>query len=264
VIYGHEEARTILEQHLPSVVLLRGSPSIGKRTLASHLADHHGYPAYDVRVVEKLSADEARDLKRFAGVAPMTSAGKLVIAEIDGASDSALNALLKLLEEPPPSCKFLLLASRRPLDTILSRSHQVQLGLLSEQDVYNVLHLRFGMEPSQARRAAEVSGGRLDRAMTAGDQDQSRAAVLTVLKSIADKDPALLEAAASKWDQVAHDLLARWCREARSGRWSVFDESETFGLAKDPELPLRVLRGLRLNCSPKLAVRVVVEPLTRR
>lgn len=264
MIFGHDRARAELEEQLPPVALLKGPKSVGRHTIADHLKHHHGYKPYDVRVIKKLTVDESRELKTFAATTAMGRAGKLVVADLDGASAAALNALLKLLEEPPAGIKFILIATRRVLDTISSRANVYQLGLLSEQDVYNILTQRFHHEPRAARRAAEVSGGQVERAMTAGDQDQSRAVVLTVLKAIAERDSELLEAAAPSWDRISSDLMVRWATESLSGRWQVFEAAESFGLHKDRKVLLRILRGMNLDVRPRLQLRAVLEPLTRR
>lgn len=264
VIFGHVRVREELENALPSVALLKGPRSVGRHTLVKYLVHHHGYKQWDVRWIAKLTVDESRELKEFAATTGMGRAGKLVVVDLDGASGAALNALLKLLEEPPGAIKFILIASRRVLDTIASRCNHYPMGLLTEQEVYNILTQRFRREPKAARKAAEVSGGQMARAMTAGDQDYSRVVVLSVLKAIAERDPDLLEMAAQNWDRISSDLLVRWATEAMTGRWTVFDESETFGLHTERVVQLRILRGMALDARPKLQLRAVVEPLVRR
>jgi hypothetical protein len=221
---------------------------------------HHGVLPADTRKLEKLSVDEARDLVRFAGIAPFGKT-KLVVARLDGASEAALNALLKLLEEPPPTIKFILLSVWPPLDTITSRCHVYRLGLLRRDELFDVLVHRMGMAPAAADTAAGLGRGQVQAALTADQQDVGRAACLSVLKAIHDRDSDLLEQAASRWDENAQALLLRWCVEAITGRWQAFTEAETFGLTKDPNVPRRVLLALRLNARPKLAVRAALEPL---
>lgn len=261
MIYGHRRAREELEASLPPVALLRGPASIGKLALADHLVKHHRYASFDVRRLLALSTEQSRELKEFASTASMGRTGKLAIVRIESAHEQALNALLKLLEEPPPGIKFLLLTSKRTLATIASRAHCYDLGLLSTQEVYNVLTERVGLEKGIARRAAEVSGGSVARALAAGTQDVARAAVMTALKAMADRDEELLDAAARRWDDACAELLERWATELLSGRWNVFSEAESFGLHARPIVAKRVLVGSRLAARPRLQLRAIAGPV---
>ena len=65
-----------------------------------------------------------RNMEVWAQLAPTSSRKTVVIENADRMQDSARNAMLKILEEPPETVRFVLLTSRRAsmMATILSRS----------------------------------------------------------------------------------------------------------------------------------------------
>lgn len=258
MICGHDTVRRHLEEQLPAVTLLRGPESVGKRTLSEHLAHHHGYLEVDTKRHLQLTVDDSRELRRFCSTTPMGKAGKLGIVRLGGATDAALNSLLKLLEEPPPYARFILSSVDSPLDTIASRAQVFRLGLLTPEQLLLVLTARLGMEPKMAERASVLGRGQVSRALLVGEQDAGRAYVLGALKAVSDQDGELLAAALNKWDDAAHELLATWCREAITGRWQTFTTAETFGLA-GTDIPYTILEKLRLAARPRLAARVALE-----
>lgn len=80
-----------------------------------------------------ISVDQVRGLQRlFSTTASMSPWRVVVIDAIDDLERPAANALLKNLEEPPPSSLFLLVshASERLLPTIRSRCRQLRLSPL--------------------------------------------------------------------------------------------------------------------------------------
>ncbi len=75
-------------------------------------------------VPDSLPVFMVRNAELWARLAPMGSRKTVIIENADRMLESARNALLKILEEPPESVRFVLLSSRRTslLGTILSRS----------------------------------------------------------------------------------------------------------------------------------------------
>jgi len=74
-------------------------------------------------------------------------------------------ALLKTIEEPPPTTVFVIMAEHVPpeLVTIASRCVQVDFEALSESRIAEALQ-GAGHDPDSAAHLAQASGGRLDRA----------------------------------------------------------------------------------------------------
>jgi DNA polymerase-3 subunit delta' len=79
----------------------------------------------------------------------------------------AANALLKLLEEPPPSTVFILTSSRfgRVLPTIRSRAIPLHVPSLPAEEVARFLVEEAGVDEELARKSAALSGGCIGRAL---------------------------------------------------------------------------------------------------
>ncbi len=73
------------------------------------------------------------------------------------------NRLLKLLEEPPEQCLFILVAEDEDqiLNTILSRSQILRLEPIKDQEVVHYLQSQFEVEPQKAQHIALLSQGNL-------------------------------------------------------------------------------------------------------
>lgn len=109
-----------------------------------------------------IPVDAIRDLVSQAmltrSIAPFKP---LVIADADAMSDSAANALLKTLEEPPDSTIFILVSSRHGtlLPTISSRCQRLDLPMPSPDEAIAWLSTMGVDDPEAARSVLEAAGG---------------------------------------------------------------------------------------------------------
>ncbi len=156
---------------LPHALLIEGPRGSGKRTLAKLFAKaavctdggqvpcgacaqcrkaETGHP--DIMMAEgdgsakSLSVAIIRDLREQTAVLPNEARHKvLIIADADCMNVQAQNALLKILEEPPPYMLFVLTVQSRTqlLPTVQSRCVCVSLLGASEQEALSVLVPRF-------------------------------------------------------------------------------------------------------------------------
>lgn len=123
----------------------------------------------DVIEVERqgaaISIDAAREVSRLASTSPVEGDRKVIVLHDFHLVEHAGPALLKTIEEPPPTTVFVILAEYVPpeLVTISSRCLRVDFDALSSTEVAHILE-REGMDPSQAAALAQAAGGRLDRA----------------------------------------------------------------------------------------------------
>ena len=96
----------------------------------------------DKRLRGEITVDEVRKLKSFFALSSVDGGRRVVIVDVaDEMNNSAANALLKLLEEPPEGA-VLLLVSHQPtrlLPTIRSRCRELRLGRLSPDALAQVL-----------------------------------------------------------------------------------------------------------------------------
>ncbi|MEZ0349877.1 DNA polymerase III subunit delta' [Mycobacterium sp. pR1184] len=157
-----------------------GGPGCGRcRACTTTLAGTHA----DVRRVipEGLSigVDEMRAIVQTASRRPTTGNWQIVVVEdADRLTEGAANALLKVVEEPPPSTVFLLCApSVDPEDiavTLRSRCRHVALVTPSTESIAQVLIDSDGLSADTASWAASVSGGHVGRARRLATDSQAR------------------------------------------------------------------------------------------
>lgn len=157
-----------------------GVPGCGDcRACATTMAGTHA----DVRriIPEGLSigVDEMRAIVQIASRRPSTGRWQIVLIEdADRLTEGAANALLKVVEEPPPSTVFLLCApSVDPEDiaiTLRSRCRHVALVTPPVEAIASVLIESDGLPQADARWAASVSGGHVGRARRLATDEEAR------------------------------------------------------------------------------------------
>jgi DNA polymerase-3 subunit delta' len=264
-VVGHTVARAAIvaaldAARLPGGILLHGPRGIGKATLAfdvarqvfartgdenpDHIAAQVAAGAYpNLRVLRKTPRDtgkgfytairveEVRGLIEESRMTRGRAGFRIVIVDsIDDCNPASANALLKILEEPPPETLFLLV-SHRPgglLPTIKSRCQQVAMRPVGDAEVRTVLGDQPGVE-----HAVELASGRPRRgfeALALGDNagltalqgwlkapENGRSSVyLTIADALAaDKDGA----AYAFGREMLGDWIAREARDAaRTGQ----------------------------------------------
>jgi DNA polymerase-3 subunit delta' len=116
-----------------------------------------------------IGVEEMRGIVAVASRRPTTGRWQIVVIEdADRLTESAANALLKMVEEPPPLTVFLLCApSVDPDDiaiTLRSRCRHVALVTPTVAAIAGVLVDEDGISTDEAHWAAAVSGGHVGRA----------------------------------------------------------------------------------------------------
>ncbi|MEE6170131.1 MULTISPECIES: DNA polymerase III subunit delta' [unclassified Mycolicibacterium] len=157
-----------------------GTPGCGQcRACTTTMAGTHA----DVRriIPEGLSiaVKEMREIVQIASRRPGTGRWQIVVIEdADRLTEGAANALLKVVEEPPPSTVFLLCApSVDPEDiaiTLRSRCRHVALTTPGADAIADVLMTGDGLPEEDARWAASVSGGHVGRARRLATDPEAR------------------------------------------------------------------------------------------
>jgi hypothetical protein len=108
-----------------------------------------------------------RRVRRFAAEVPFEAPRRVVIiADAHRMNRAAANALLKTLEEPPPTAVLLLCSHQTHLlpATVRSRCVRVRVPALDEGELVDRLVDLHGVEPAAAAQIAAVSGGNARRA----------------------------------------------------------------------------------------------------
>jgi hypothetical protein len=259
---GHLTVARALRRELPPIALLQGPRGVGKWTLTDHLAEHYTVNAVDrFDSAEPLTAEVARAAIAFVTTYPL-GPFHLVRIRLDHASVSGLRALLKTLEEPPPSVRFLLTTSTPTLPTIISRAQVFRFGLLTADQVRDVL-VQTGLTNAVATRAAQAAHGRVDLALAAlADGEGARTTALTIMRAVARGERDLYQRATRGIDHDVRDVLLGWLSEAITGVFVSFTEEDTFGLAKDRQRLRQILTTLLHTASahPRLSVRAALDP----
>lgn len=140
------------------------------------------------RMRTQIAVDDVRKITGFMSLTPAEGGWRVVI--VDGAEDlnqASANALLKILEEPPPRAALLLVcaAPGRLLPTIRSRCRRLRLAPLAD-DVMGRLLTEFlpQLDPAQAGRLITLAEGSPGRAvMLAEDEGVAIAALVDKLLS---------------------------------------------------------------------------------
>jgi DNA polymerase III subunit delta' len=195
-LLGHDWAIDLLQAHMGQnevrhAYLFSGAPGIGRRTLALRFVQALNCPSplqpglpcrtcltcrqienmqySDLLVVQSeqeggtLKVDQIRELQRSLSLAPYQGRYKVaLLLRFEEAHVSAMNALLKTLEEPAPQVVILLTADspENLLPTIVSRCEVLRLRPLSLEQVSQGLQHRGGLPPEKARLLAHIAGGR--------------------------------------------------------------------------------------------------------
>lgn len=193
-----------------------GTPGCGEcRACTTAMAGTHA----DVRriVPEGLSigVDAMRTIVQIASRRPGTGRWQIVVIEdADRLTEGAANALLKVVEEPPPSTVFLLCApSVDPEDiaiTLRSRCRHVALVTPPVDAIARVLIDSDGLPEKDAVWAASVSGGHVGRARRLATDEQARERRLRALGLARDA------ATPSRAYAAAEELVATAEAEARA------------------------------------------------
>ena len=126
-------------------------------------------------LARNISVDQVRELGSFVGLTPALSPWRVVVVDsVDDLEKSAANALLKMLEEPPPNTVFLLVshAPGRLLPTIRSRCRRLQFEALGSDAMTSILSGELPeMSDSERERLIALAAGSVGRALAFASLD---------------------------------------------------------------------------------------------
>lgn len=131
--------------------------------------------------------DAIRELEREANFRPFEARARFFIIDdaekLSAAKDNAANALLKTLEEPPPSSYIFLVTSRPDalLPTIRSRCQTVRFAPVEAKEIETVLRRTKNAAPADAELSAKLARGSVGRALEI-DLEKYRTGRETMLK----------------------------------------------------------------------------------
>jgi DNA polymerase-3 subunit delta' len=132
-----------------------------------------------------IKIDEIRELITRASWAPSVASYRVVVMEdADRLTESAANALLKVIEEPGLRTIWLLCAPTLTdvLPTIRSRCRHLSLRTPSTKAVANLLIERESIDPKTAEFAARAAGGHVGRARRLATDENAKQNRTRILK----------------------------------------------------------------------------------
>ncbi len=228
---------------------------------AAHLVNARSHPDLFVlerkvgegkvtRLKSEISAEDARAMPTFfSQTAAMAQWRVAIVDAADDLNSESANALLKIIEEPPPRCMFFLVCCNpgKLLRTIRSRCLRVDLNFLTDDCVADVLsedRLAITASADEKERAVGLCKGSPGRAISLLTSDAAKAfqtllredirrpeGRLTVINAFAGRGPST--------DDFAQfmELLLDWVAgEAAAGRSSLAQAyGDIQGLAQKTE-----------------------------
>ena len=182
-------------------------------------------------LARNISVDQVRSLAELFDLSPAMSPWRVaVIDTVDELEPSGANALLKMLEEPPPNSLFFLVshAPGRLLPTIRSRCRRLDFQKLDDDAMTSVLE----------RQAPDVSGGERQRiiAMSFGSAGRALAFAELGLAKLEDAALAILREG-DPTNARRSDLASELGKKGAAERYAAF-------LELAPSLIAREARGL--------------------
>ena len=140
-----------------------------------------------------ISIERIRQIRQTSAMTSYEGRGKVVIiAEAEAMTQEAANALLKILEEPPPETTIILTSARPTLllPTITSRSQMIRFEPLHNEEIERALIDRKQISEEQARLISRVANGSYRMALDwlEEDLDVRRDTVLEILRTVIKND----------------------------------------------------------------------------
>jgi DNA polymerase-3 subunit delta' len=246
-------------------------------------SDFTGTPSRDIRV------EQIRGLQERLALHGLESRKKVaLITSADRMNESAQNAFLKTLEEPPADTTLILIAAAmdRLLPTIRSRCSKVHFAPLPVDLVAQRVQQERKLDPSTAALAAIMSGGSLGRALSLDVEGLAqRKEILTRFEALRPEDALPLLRFAEEYGSSREDaeqmlaLLSLWTRDVallKAGAEGIANMDlrelarQTAARTSEPELHRRrylierAQAAIARNGSPRLQLeRMLLELLMR-
>jgi DNA polymerase-3 subunit delta' len=240
MVVGHDEAVAMLKEvvaggRVTHAWLFTGPPGIGKLHTARVFAAALNCPAGgdgtcgscrrilrgvhpDVHLVvpegDNLLVEDVRAVREEAARTHYEApTAVFILDEADRLTEAAANALLKVLEEPPPGVVFVLVArsAEALVDTVPSRARTLPFASLSLAELTAALGHDLRLDRDQTAWAAAASHGRLARArdlLTDEAARTRRSSVLDLAERLATGQPSDALAAAATVVAIADEVAA--------------------------------------------------------
>jgi len=188
---------------------------------------HDYYHAIRILGGNNILIEQIRPLNRFLAFRPVESDWKfIIIFQADRLTPEAANALLHILEEPPPQSLFLLVSSQTGsiLPTIRSRCQGLRFSNIGEEEILRGLKERGIPEEGLGRLIAKLAGGSFGVALRLAteDVDRKREGALGLVLGFTGGSPSQVSGLIEEWQgkdryQLTEGLrlVSLWLRDAQ-------------------------------------------------
>lgn len=231
-LYGQPEAveflQTKLSQgELPHFLGFVGDPGTGKTTTARVLKtklDCSDHDFVEINCAEDRGIEMMRDIKDKMKLAPFGGKCKIyLLDEFHKATNDAMSASLKILEDVPPHVYFIVCTSdsSKIIKAVMSRMTLVKFNLINSKDMLCLLNYVCGkagvtVSENVLEAITEVAGGSprdgvklLNRVASLPDEQKQLDAIQSCdLKQQSENLAKLLMNPRTQWKEVASVLLA--------------------------------------------------------
>lgn len=196
---GHEnlikDFKKLAENNrLSHAYLFFGEPQVGKFLFASSLANYLENKIFAVPRVplketlmleikkgedekESVGIDEIRSLQNFLYQKPVFSPKRtVIIRDAKDLTSEAQNAILKILEEPPPESLIIFIASGYDnlFPTVVSRLQKIYFPRMRTEEIADFLKKNLRLSEIKSKSIAEESFGRPGRAIAIAQNQKSK------------------------------------------------------------------------------------------
>jgi len=231
--------RAVAEDRRAHAYLFCGPAGCGKTTLARILAADLGCDPINILEINAASErgiEMARNLERRAGMAPLGGGCRAVILdEAHALTKDAMSALLKVLEDVPPWCYYMLCTTEpgKLLPTVVTRCERVEVRPLTPDELADLL-----MRTVEEQHAPDPGDVVLQEIARSVEGCPRRALVL--LEQVAGLDEAAALELVASGEAVERELL-ELCRAVSRGQWR---EAQKVYVALPDRDPEKIRRGL--------------------
>ena len=216
------------------------------------------YGACNYPGAQNILIGQIRSLLQWAGKRSFDDQPRLALIDhADRLREEAANALLKLLEEPPPNFLLVLTSEAQEdiLPTLRSRCQAVEFERLPVPTIAQALQDWKGLDSTTSQNIARLSGGNLSRALAFADDPRQVSEyydlAVNLVRYSLGKNPLEFHAMIEKWtklelqDQLLIlEIVMAWLRDAAL--------LQSLGDAAQPRLVFRdradLLRKFVSNC----------------
>ncbi|MFL6375393.1 MAG: ATP-binding protein [Pyrinomonadaceae bacterium] len=232
--------------------------------------------------------DASRDLEREVNFRPSDAPARFfIVDDADRMNDAAANALLKTLEEPPPTSYLFLITSRPDslLPTIRSRCQTLRFAPVAPQEIEDYLVRERALPHHEAALAARLARGSIGRAVHLNvekfrDQRQrmfdcvrhtiatgDRAALLKISEELNDaKNKEAFAANIDILESLVHDVwtIAASGESSRVVNTDLENELQQLALDAAPHRLtdwLKLIEEMRLNFTVNINRKVAADAL---